>query len=77
MNFLSFLIGVLIFSGLLVLAFWIGFYIVLPIVLIALIVSSISSLIKVFVPSSPKKQQRHYVLEKNNRIIDVEFEEIR
>ena len=77
MNIIAFFVALVIFCFILAAIFWIGFYIVLPIVLMAFLLSGASSLLKKFM-SGPDKQP-HAVKQKNqqNQVIDVEFEEIK
>ena len=59
-------------------ALWIGVYVALPLALFFMLVSAIGSLVKVFIPQKSKKHTTSYHQKnKENQIIDVEFEEIK
>ena len=77
MSLISTIIAVGILAIIIVGIFWVGIYVVLPIVLFFMIISAIASLIRSFVP--PRFQNRGHHIKKNeeNQIIDVEFEEIK
>lgn len=74
MKALSYIAGLAAFVLILLGIFWIGFYIVLPIVLLFVVVSFIVSLTKNFVPQKAHKSPSHHA---QSRVIDVEFEEIK
>ncbi len=67
------------FLGLMLLAaMWVGFYIVLPLVLLFILGSAITSLLSVFMPKENKKHsQTHTRKMHQNQVIDVDFEEIK
>ena len=78
MNILAMLIVfVFLFVAVLV-ALWVGVYVVLPIALLVAVVSAIGSLVKAFMPQKGRANStRHVQKNKENQIIDVEFEEIK
>ena len=74
MNFLALVISVVFLAVLLAAAFWIGIYVVLPLILLFCVVSAVASLIRVFLPKSAPVR-RHTSIQ--HQVIDVEFEEIK
>ena len=77
MSVLSFLVCMILLSLVIAGLFWIGVYVVLPIVLLWIVVSFSSSIIKNFVSKSDKKEYINHQKNKQNQVIDVEFEEIK
>ena len=77
MNIISFVVGLVIFSLILAGIFWVSFYIVLPLVLLVLVISFGTSLIKNFIYSSEQREFRKNKKNIENQVIDVEFEEIK
>ena len=75
MNLLSIVLGsvflVLLITGMV----FIGFYVVLPLILIGLICSALAALIKVFIPE--KSHKNHHFDRSSDEVIDVEYEEIK
>ena len=78
MSLISTLIALFLLGAVLVTLFWVGFYVVLPIVLFFIVVSAVVSMVKKFTPQTavPKSSQSHQKNE-SNQIIDVEYEEIK
>ena len=60
-------------------AFWIGIYVVLPLCLLGILGSVIASIVRAFIPNRPQPVHHLNAHQKNkeNQIIDVEFEEIK
>jgi len=75
MSFLTFLISLFVFAMILVAIFWVGIYVVLPVVLFFMLVSAIVSLIGSF--SNQKKVFKNQTKSAHNQVIDVEYEEIK
>ena len=79
MTFLTVLLGaiflILIVAGIV----FVGFYVVLPIVLFCAICSAVGALIRMFMPQNKiqKRCARHPSQNQSDQIIDVEFEEIK
>ena len=77
MNILTLLISIGVTCLIIMLAVWVGVYIVLPFVLCMAFVSAIVALVRSFMP----KQHRGTHSRKNkimrDQVIDVEFEEIK
>jgi len=74
MNILLFVLWIMIFALILAGVLWIGFYVVLPLVLLFLLISFISSLAKNLAPQQFRKAHKH---QQKQHVIDVEFEEIK
>ncbi len=78
MSILTLLISMVVFAVILISIFWVGIYVVLPIVLFFMLLSAIISLISGFVPDKKEKIHRvHHQKNQENQIIDVEYEEIK
>lgn len=77
MNFISFIIGLVIFCLVLGAILWIGFYVVLPLVIAAAVISFIASLARKWTHPKEKSTIYHFQKNKQNQVIDVEFEEIK
>jgi len=78
MSILTLLISIVVFTVILVSIFWVGIYVVLPIVLFFMLLSAIISLISGFIPEKKEKPQKvHHQKNEENQIIDVEYEEIK
>jgi len=77
MNFLTGLIAVVFLAIILAAALWIGVYVVLPLILLSLIVSAIVAIIKSFMPAAPQRHKADRVLHNTEKIIDVEYEEVK
>ena len=78
MSILTLLISMVVFAVILISIFWVGIYVVLPIVLFFMLVSAIISLISGFMPDKKEKAQTaHHQKSEENQIIDVEYEEIK
>ncbi len=78
MSVLALIISLFVFGIILIAIFWIGIYVVLPIVLFFTLVSAIVSLISGFVPEKKEKIHTiHHQKNEGNQIIDVEYEEIK
>ena len=78
MSLLTLIMSTIVFAIIIVAIFWVGIYVVLPIVLFFMLVSAVVSLIRDFIPEKREKRSKEY-RQKNdkNQIIDVEFEEIK
>ena len=78
MSVLTLLVSLVVFAVILIAIFWVGIYVVLPIVLFFMLVSAIVSLISGFVPEkrSATHKKGHEKID-DSRVIDVEFEEIK
>jgi len=65
----------------LALSFWIGVYVVVPLILIGVLLSAIGSLVRFFMPEDKNLHTKSYFIKneksKENQIIDVEYEEIK
>lgn len=78
MSLLTLLISVFVFAVILIAIFWVGIYVVLPVVLFFMLVSAVVSLVSRFVPEKKEKtHQVHHKKNEQNQIIDVEYEEIK
>ena len=78
MNVLALLISMFVFAIVLIAIFWVGIYVVLPIVLFFTLVSAIVSLIREFMPEKKeKKDSTRHMDSGKSQIIDVEYEEIK
>ena len=77
MNIISLIILLVVFSLILVGVFWIGFYIVLPLILFAALISFGASLIKNFMSKLGQKPSENLKKVHQNQVIDVEFEEVK
>ena len=78
MNVLALLISMFVFAIVLIAIFWVGIYVVLPIVLFFTLVSAIVSLIREFMPENKeKKDSTRHMDSGKSQIIDVEYEEIK
>lgn len=77
MNFISFVIGLVIFCFVLAAVLWIGFYVVLPLVILAAAISFVVSLTRKWTHPKEKNTSYHFQKNKQNQVIDVEFEEIK
>jgi len=77
MNLLTLLVSIGVTCLIIMLALWVGVYIVLPLVLCMAFVSAIVALVRSFMP----KRHRNTHSRKNkivhDQVIDVEFEEIK
>lgn len=77
MNIISFVLAIMILSLILVSLFWVSIYVVLPFVLVLMVVSFGKKLFYRFMPKAPQKH-RHFVHHyPQDKVIDVEFEEIK
>lgn len=77
MNLIAFIIALFIFCLILAGIFWIGFYVVLPIVLVCVLLSAIGRVWQGCMPNVEKKHLGKNKKIKQNQVIDVEFEEIK
>lgn len=77
MNIISFVVWLIVFSLVLAGVFWIGFYIILPLILFAALISFGASLIKKFMPKFEQKSAENTKKIHQNQVIDVEFEEVK
>lgn len=78
MNLLTLIISMVVFVVILIAIFWVGIYVVLPVVLFLMLISALATLFGKFVPRKPvKTTQRNHQKIEENQVIDVEFEEIK
>jgi len=78
MSFLTFLISFFVFAMILIAIFWVGIYVVLPVVLFFMLVSAIVSLVGSF--SNHKHGRsffKNHTKQVRDQVIDVEYEEIK
>ena len=78
MSLLTLIVSTIVFAIIIIAIFWVGIYVVLPIVLFFMLVSAVVSLIRDFIPEKREKYSKEYHQKNDkNQIIDVEFEEIK
>ena len=77
MNYLSFIVGFVVFCALLAIIGWVSFYVILPLMLVGVLLSAVGTLLKKV--TSEKTQRSSHIKQKTqqNQVIDVEFEEIK
>jgi len=77
MSAIAFFVALVVVCFVLAGIFWIGFYIVLPLVLLFVLVSAACALIDKFKLNSDLKNISKKQKNDKNQVIDVEFEEIK
>ena len=77
MNILTLLVSVGVTCLIIMLALWVGIYIVLPLVLCMAFISAIVALIRSFMPKKQLGTAVKRNKSRNDQVIDVEFEEIK
>ncbi len=77
MNILSWMMGVMVLSLILVSLFWVSIYVVLPLVLVLMVISFGKKLFQNLMPKATSKPHHTLHTRPQDKVIDVEFEEVK